>query len=99
MPSKSPNGEQLAFVSYEWLWWKKDALDFLEELGSFLACFFGVVDRHMGGFLGAFSDVLAPIGRGVTGQLKCVLRAVRGLGRYRLAGPLNEQSVRRILHC
>ena len=46
-------------------------LEFLEEVGGFLTCFFGVVDRDLGGLLGSLCYVLARMGRSVTGQLKC----------------------------
>src|ERR1039458_5073661 len=76
----------------------KLVLDFLEEVGSFLASFFGVVHRDMGGFLGSFFDVLACVFRSAVGQLKCVFRTVLGFYCHALGGAVDmgDGSVHRL---
>jgi hypothetical protein len=66
--SKSPPGRHTA----SWRWSAKStsgqktaALDLLKEMSDLFASFFGVVDRHLGGFLGSLCDVFARVGGGV----------------------------------
>src|SRR5208282_6411705 len=58
-------------------------LQFLEEVGSFLAGLFRVVDGDLRGLLASLRYVLARVGRGVTGQPECFFRTVRRLDRNR----------------
>src|SRR5580658_4505875 len=44
-------------------------LELLKKVGGLLACFFGVVDRDLGGFLGSLGNVFAGVGRSVAGHL------------------------------
>src|ERR1035438_7172762 len=67
-------------------------LDFFKEVRGFLTSLLGVVDGNLGGFLGPLCYVLARVGRGMTGELKCVLGPVAGFDCYSLADAINMSN-------